>query len=205
MSEKIQIIIKDKNGNYQRRKILQSSLTDYKKTKFGYVKKSPIQIKKLKQKIKKLPKKTIKKISKKAGCRFNYTQFYKGINHDGYVINNDMDIIINEDTNNKELHKNFEYFKAIMTKSFYSLRCPQRMNYVKFHYWVQKSNNMDDLKGSSNTTRICFNLKDLEHDMKRIYQIIISVVETYISLNIYRLEFVNIEFRQIMKEKKLIS
>ena len=207
--KKIKIKILQKNNIKSTRLINKNNkrIYNYDRKKRVWIKKSKNEIKKIKillrqKKVKKIKeKKLIKKKPqvKKINCNFNYKNFYRGINHNGYVRNNNLDFFVDIDTSTQEIESMVNILKSNLENNYKNLACPLRMMYVKLHYHIQLSNNLDDIRNSSNTTHVTFYIKTLKNNMTDMFIDIIKLVENYISVNIYKQEFVNYEFNSILK------
>lgn len=216
--KKISIKILQKNNIISSRNIQKSNKKFYiydRKIKV-YRKKSKIEISKIKyiEKSKRKEKKIVKKLRKKPieaqpekifkpvkKCNFNYKFYYKGINHNGYVREHNFDYLFDIDTTDSELIKALENMKFLIKHDYNQLNCPQRMNYIRIHYILQLSNNLDDIRKSSNTTKTSFSIKILINRLEDIFNEIINLLDSYVSVNIYKLEYVNYEFKHILEKE----
>lgn len=215
--KKIKINIISKTGSIQKREIKKDNLIFYERKGKYYIKKEKIKISRIKfeRKLIKKEKKQVKKIKKvikvrkekliskkiRKGCDYNYKQYYTGQNHNGYVRTHPLDLYIDIDTTDSELRAMIEVLQSNIKDDVNSLRCPQRMSYVRLHYQLQLSNNIDDMRHSSNTTKTSFNFKTLLNRTEDIFLEIVKLVESYISVNIYKQEFVNYEFNSVLQRK----
>jgi hypothetical protein len=193
----------------------------YNRSLKAYVKKTPIAIKHIRfiassKKKDKLQRKKVIRVVKvrkekiihaktkpiKKASNFNYKAFFSGMNHNGYVRTDNISYVFDEDTLQKEVAECIKDLQEWTTKEYYSLSNPQRMSYVKLEYQVQLSNNMDDLRAGSNTTHVSFKLPSMLKQIEDIIYIIINRLETYVSINLYKITLVNYEFNSVLAKEE---
>ncbi len=221
-SKKIIIRIKTKQG--LRKVNINSSNKinyDYNRKLRVYVKKTPLAIKQVKfilqskKKEKNISKKVLKQVrirkekiikektkpALKKASNFNYRAFFSGMNHNGYVRTENISYVFDEDTTEKEVMICVKNLQEWVQKEYIKLSNPQRMSYVKLEYHVQLSNNEDDLRAGSNTTHVSFKISSLLKQLEDIIYIILNRIETYVSINIYKITFVNYEFNSVLAKE----
>jgi hypothetical protein len=209
----IKKLIISKNGVKQVREIKSSNLKyySYNKSLRSWKKKSDIKIKRIKfelqrkQKEKIISKKVKKVVTK--GCNFNYKNYYKGVNHDGYVREMNTHIIISEDNELEDIEMIHEEFKNFLFDAYENLPCPLRFMYASIHYTITiSSNNFIDSHESSNATKIQTNITDTINELYgilyKLYNLILKSSESKIvNIVIHKFQYVNYEFLHILKER----
>jgi len=214
-----------KNNKVQTRKVKKAILKQYVKTKEGYYRKKIPVITKYPQKDKKMRFKKIKideaklikgeikqiKISKakvetkkvkefkKRNCGFNYQSFYKDLANEkqGYVKEQTVNYILYEGMSSNEIKKFISDSLHFVRSKYDSLKCPQKISYFRFYYFVNMSNNPDDMKNTSWSTKQSLSKKQLLNRSKELAIKLVNWATGYTEIIVYRFELTNYGFKNL--------
>ena len=78
-----------------------------------------------------------------------------------------------------------------------SLKCPQKISYFRFYYFVNMSNNPDDMKNTSWSTKQSLSKKQLLNRSKELAIKLVNWATGYTEIIVYRFELTNYGFKNL--------